>query len=50
MKKQPYELYDTWDNPFAVELHKELDKTLLWKRVAILLSIVNVGLLGVMIL
>ena len=49
-KKQPFEVYDTWDNPYAVRYFEVRDKALLWKRVAIAMSIVNIVLLGVVLL
>ena len=57
MKKRPYKFYDTWDNPFAVksaerqgQLLELQDKIHYMKKVIILLSIVNVVLLGVIVL
>ena len=50
MKKRPYKFYDTWDNPFAVQALELQDKIHYMRQVIILLSIVNVVLLGVIIL
>jgi len=50
MKKRPYKVYDTWDNPFAVKSLELQDKIHYMGRVITLLSIVNVILLGVIIL
>jgi|TARA_B100001939_G_C16885318_1_gene592795 hypothetical protein len=50
MKKRPYKFYDTWDNPFAVKSLELQDKIHYMRQVIILLSIVNVVLLGVIIL
>ena len=50
MKKKPFKVYDTWDNPYAVKYFELSDKIDYMKKVIILLSIVNVVLLGVIIL
>ena len=50
MKKRPYKFYDTWDNPFAVQALELKDKIHYMRQVIILLSIVNVVLLGVIVL